>query len=182
MKKAFEISFCIFSALAFIVVICISISFIRMGLHFKKLDVDPDYMVFSTEGLEIDVSWDTESDNYYPYIMLYNGPFDGRWEIVDRTYLWCEKDNKAYFIGYENRYILFDYDNKTEYVSSNDLSVFSAEDRNVFSIMEKQDDLFLTSEYIQECFDAKGYYDDKGQLKWDDALIRDNGTVLPSPK
>ncbi len=135
----------VFCIIAFIIIFSLSSFFIKVFVYFYNNDFNYDHLSFSNERLEIDIKTDFDTKEYYPFIMLHNASKTGG-QYIDKAFLWCEYNNKAYFIGYENRYILIALDS-LDCIYSNDVSAFAPEDAVVFNEMDSRQDLFITSEY-----------------------------------
>lgn len=124
------------------------------------------YTEFQNERIDVWItSFKEDEGKYYPYLCISEENLSGG-PIIDRIYLWCESDEKAYFIGYDNRYIVINETDCT-YVAANDLNGFSEADQTVLKQMEQRSDLFLTSDYLTSCLNGHQDYQNKGRYAAD---------------
>lgn len=124
------------------------------------------YTEFQNERIDVWItSFKEDAGKYYPYLCISEENLSGG-PIMDRVYLWCESDEKAYFIGYDNRYIVINETDCT-YVAANDLNGFSEPDQTVLKQMEQRSDLFLTSDYLTSCLNGGQDYQNKGRYAAD---------------
>ena len=124
------------------------------------------YTEFQNERIDVWITSFKENEGkYYPYLCISEENLSGG-PIIDRIYLWCESDEKAYFIGYDNRYIVINETDCT-YVAANDLNGFSEADQTVLKQMEQRSDLFLTSDYLTSCLNGHQDYQNKGRYAAD---------------